>query len=63
MPQNNNKTAKTIISRLYVVLFEEIRNLKIKPKTKPIAKQSSSTNEGTEAEDHELTPGHTSSQW
>ena len=39
MPQNNNKTAKTIISRLSVVLFEEIKNLKIKPKIKPIAKQ------------------------
>ena len=39
IPQNSNNTATTMIKRLSVVLFDEIKNLKAKPKTTPITKQ------------------------
>ena len=39
IPQKSNNTAITMIKRLSVVLFDEIKNLKIKPKATPITKQ------------------------
>ena len=39
MPQKSNNTAITMIKRLSVVLFDEIKNLKAKPKATPMTKQ------------------------
>jgi SpoIID/LytB domain protein len=39
MPQNKRRTATTIIKRFPVVLFDEIRNLRAKPKITPMTKQ------------------------
>ena len=41
IPQKSNNTATTTIKRLSVVLFDEIKNLKTKPKAIPIIKQIS----------------------
>ena len=46
MPQNKSKTATTIINLLSVVLFEEIKNLKTKPKATPMTKQMSILHNG-----------------
>ncbi len=57
-PQNKRRTATTIIKRLPVVLFDEIKNFNAKPKATPITKQISilANGQATSVNDNEPPP-------